>query len=100
MSNDFDIRAIAQLARIKVDSKQEVEINERVTKVLGFVDQVRQADVPDIESKDFFRLTKNRLRPDTNRIEPETYTEKIMRVAPNRQGDYFKVKKIINRNDD
>jgi aspartyl-tRNA(Asn)/glutamyl-tRNA(Gln) amidotransferase subunit C len=95
----FDIQSIAKLARIKVDAEQERELHESITKVLSFVDQIREADVPDVEPKDFFRLTKNRLRADEDPIEPGTYTDEIMRVAPDSKDGYLKVKKIITKTD-
>ena len=87
--SDFDIQSIAQLARIKVDDTQAVELQASINDVLGFIDQIRDANVPNVEPKDFFRLTKNRLRPDADPIESGTFTNKIMRVAPNKEGDYF-----------
>ena len=97
--SEFNIQSIAQLARIKVDDTQAVELQTSINDVLGFIDQIRDANVPDVEPKDFFRLTKNRLRPDTDPIESGTYTNEIMRVAPNKESDYFKVQKMINNPD-
>tara|TARA_B100000678_G_scaffold45210_1_gene35004 strand:+ start:123 stop:428 length:306 start_codon:yes stop_codon:yes gene_type:complete len=98
MSNsDFNIQATASLARIKVDAKQEAEMRDSMEKVLGFVGQIREADVPAVEPKDFFRLTKNRLRPDTNPIATGEHTENIMRVAPDQKDGYFKIKTIIDK---
>jgi len=99
MSSDFDIQKVAELARIKVDDVQAAELTNSIESVLGFIDQIKQADVPDVEPKDFFRLTKNRLRADVNPDAVGTYTDVIMRVAPNSKDGYFKVKKMISNSD-
>ncbi len=96
MSSDFDIQGVANLARIKVDPAQAKELKDSIENVLGFIDQIKQAKVPDVKPENFFRLIKNRLRPDANPAEPGINTEVIMRVAPNKKDGYFKVKKMIN----
>jgi Asp-tRNA(Asn)/Glu-tRNA(Gln) amidotransferase C subunit len=40
-------------------------------------------------------LVRNVLREDANPHESATFTEAILKNAPSRQGDYFKVKKIL-----
>lgn len=97
MNLDFDIQQIASLARIKVDRDQEQSLQESISSVLKFVDQIKQADVPNVEPKDFFYLVKNRLRSDENADQPGEYTKEIMRVAPSTKDGYFKVKKMINK---
>ena len=99
MSKDIDIQAIADLARIKVDKEQEVEMRSSITSVLEFVAQIQSANVSEVAPKDFFRLTKNRLRPDQNPTPAGTYTDEIMRVAPKSKDNYFQIKKIINKED-
>lgn len=95
-SSDFDIQSIAKLARIKVDPAQEAQLKQSIENVLGFADQIKQANVPYVEPKDFFRLTKNRLRQDNEPEPTGLYTKEIMRVVPNQQNGMIKVKKILS----
>lgn len=97
MNSNFDIQSIAQLARIKIDATQERELQGSIEKVLAFIGQIKGVSVPEVEPKDFFYLTKNRLRADTDPDQPGQSTEEILRVAPNRRGNYFQVKKIISK---
>ena len=92
--SDFDIDHLATLARLKVDNRDELQ--KSIKSVLAFVDQIKEANVSDVEPKDFFRLTKNRLREDTDPYEAGTFTGDVLRVAPKSRNGYFEVKKIID----
>ena len=97
---EFDIKKISELARIDVATEKEEELTESLKKVLAFVSQIQETDVPNIEPKNFFRLTKNRLRHDSNPVAASTYKEEVLRVVPNKKEDYIQVKKIISKTDD
>ena len=94
----IDIQQLAKLARIKVDNNEETSLTKDMSHILQFIEQIKGAMIEPIDSVNFFRLTKNRYRSDEEVEEVGIYQSEIMRVAPNSQDGYFKVKKIIDKN--
>lgn len=91
-----DIKHLAALARIRISDDEAENLKTDIDSVLSYV-----SVVSDITAED--GLTKkvgaryNVFRQDVVTNEPGEYTETLLSVAPHRQGNYLKVKKILSQ---
>ena len=88
-----DIEKLASLARIAITPEERDAFLTEIEPILGYVAQIKEitAQVKDKQ----LGLTKNVLREDIHPHESGLYTKDILLQAPDREGDYIKVKKIL-----
>lgn len=94
MISKKDIEKLASLARIQVTEEEKDQFAADIDSVLLYVDQIQKAPIS-LERESAVGVVKNVLREDSSSHESGMYTEKILNEAPKREGDYFKVKKIL-----
>lgn len=87
-----DIENLANLSRIEVGSDEKERIRIEIESILEYVGQIKNLNSEDIEKT---YLIKNVLREDLVLNNPGEFTEKLLSLAPDREGNYFKVKKIL-----
>lgn len=97
--SDKDIEKLGELARIKLSNEEKNELIGDIESILDYVSEVQKAS-SSAEKKDSPFLQKrtvlfNVMREDGEPHKSGIYTEKILDEAPNKDGDYFKVKKIL-----
>ncbi len=92
--NGVDIRALAKLARLDVTNEEVAKLEQEIPSILGFVDTIQKADVPNEIPQPELR---NVMRADTDAIESGIHTETLLGAAPTREGDYVAVKQVITR---
>lgn len=87
-----EVRRVAVLARLRLTHEEEAQLTEQLDRILGYMDKLGELDtsnIPpfthDIESVE--------LRED--KITNRPNTEALLANAPDRDGDFFKVPKII-----
>lgn len=64
-----------------------------IDSILAYVDQLKHASANAPEKNDYLR---NVFREDDAPHESAIFTEKLLEAAPDKDGQYFKVKKILN----
>lgn len=88
-----DIEKLATLSRLSLTDTEKEKYRGEIDSILGYIDILKKVStgkpVP-VMSKN-----KNVLRDDENPHEPGIYTEKLLDLAPKRDGQYVKVKKIL-----
>lgn len=98
--DDKEIKKLADLARIKLSDEEKEEFKIDIESILGYVSEIREISSDISAKKDCPFLQKrtvlfNVMREDGEPHESGLYTEKILDEAPDRDGEYFKVKKIL-----
>lgn len=92
-----DVEHLAGLARIAITDKEAESLTEDLTKIIGYV-----SDIEDItgnqEKKKEVGPLHNVFREDENPHEPGKYSKDLLDLAPERDGDYIHVKKILGDN--
>lgn len=88
-----DIEYIANLARIELDEELLNLLSRDLSRVLDYVDQLKELDVEGIPPTTYVVDLNNVLRKDW--VLPSIEKEKVLKPAPQRRKDYFKVPKII-----
>ena len=89
-----EIENLANLARIKLEDGEKKELTKEIDSILTYVDQIKKATV-DIDYTPVPGAVHNVFREDlavTTSIEDR---ERILNEAPDREGDFIAVKKII-----
>jgi len=92
---DEEIRHLAALARIRIAEADIPKIADKLARVVQYVSEIKDI-APELQGgvveADELR---NVMREDGTPHETGMYTEDILASAPERDGDYFKVKKIL-----
>ena len=86
---------LAKLARIEMAESEAETLSKEFDAILKYVGEVKSIpSIPEEFKKENFAL-KNVMREDGHPHETGIYTEKILSQAPQREGNYVKVKKIL-----
>ncbi len=87
---------LAKLARIKLSDTEAEKLShefESILKYVGEVKEIAKADSLQLAADSY--PVRNVMREDGEGHESGIYTERILAEAPERDGDYIKVKKIL-----
>ena len=87
-----DIQNLAELARMEISEEETENLTSEIDSILGYVGQIK--DSTGGAEKTVPKL-RNIMREDVPTNEPKQYTEKLLVNAPEREGSYIKVKKIL-----
>jgi aspartyl-tRNA(Asn)/glutamyl-tRNA(Gln) amidotransferase subunit C len=92
-SDSIDIRYVAQLARLAL-TDDEIEIfGQQLGDLLGHVNALAQLDTQSVAATAQVVESRNVMRDDTER--PCLDRERVLAEAPQRQGGFFRVPRII-----
>ncbi|HXJ76692.1 MAG TPA: Asp-tRNA(Asn)/Glu-tRNA(Gln) amidotransferase subunit GatC [Candidatus Dormibacteraeota bacterium] len=91
--SDFDVRYVADLARLKLTPEEESQFGAQLAQVLGYMNQLREVDVTGVEPTAHPVPMVNIMRPDaTQECLPN---EEALRNAPAQANGLFLVPKIV-----
>lgn len=89
-----EIEKIAQLARIRIADDEIGEITQRITEILGMVDQLQAADTKGVTPMANPLDNVQRLRPD--KITETNQREAFQAIAPAVENGLYLVPKVID----
>lgn len=88
-----EVKHIAYLARIELN-EQEVEMfTQQLLKILQYMEQLNEIDTKNVEPLSHVVKIECELRTDEKRQECDQTL--LLKNAPESEGDFFKVKKVI-----
>ena len=93
-----DVRHVAKLSRLALDEPQLQRLTAQLEGILEYVDKLRTLDVEKVEPMAHALPLHNVLREDV--VEPSLPLEKVLQNAPDTDGPFFKVPKIIGGDED
>ena len=85
---------MADLARIKLDDSEKEGLTKDIDSILAYVDQIKEATV-NMDYTPVPGAVHNVFRDDMTITTPPESREAILNEAPDREGDFVAVKKII-----
>jgi aspartyl-tRNA(Asn)/glutamyl-tRNA(Gln) amidotransferase subunit C len=91
-----DIAKLAKLSRVELTENEQEKLTKDVGSILGYVDQIKNAVAKTGEERKVPDL-RNVSREDNNANETGSNTEAIVVEFPRKEGNYLKVKKIIEQ---
>ena len=90
-----DAQKLARLARIALTEQEEEQAVESINAVLTLLDELRQADVGDVDAMAYVQGMGRSLRCRPPQPQDGIDREQLLKNAPNSDGDYFLVPKVI-----
>ncbi len=90
------VQHIAHLSRLQLTPEEELAFTEQLGSILAYFQQLNQLDPqlegipPTTRAIDVMNIT----RPDV--VIPTSDREALLNLAPDRQGDFFRVPQILN----
>ena len=88
-----DVRKVAQLARLELPEDQIETYTSQLEEILSYVDQLQEIDTKDVPPTTRAVEVVNAMREDL--VEVKSSREEILNQAPQREGDFFRVPKIL-----
>lgn len=89
-----DVEKLAELARIKLDDSEKQELAKEIGSILTYIDQIKEATV-DMDYSPVVGAVHNVYREDIVKDTSPEDREAILKEAPDREGEFIAVKKII-----
>lgn len=91
--NQKTVQNIAHLARLELSEQEEVKMVDDLSKILNWMDQLKELDTTDVVPLTHMSEEVNVFREDVgvNALS----REKGLKNAPSQDGEYFRVPKVI-----
>ena len=88
-----DVEYVARLARIELTEEEKNTLTSQLNSILGHIEKLSELDTEGVEPTFHVFDVRNVFRED--QVRPSLPTEEILKNAPVRDGNFFKVPKII-----
>jgi aspartyl-tRNA(Asn)/glutamyl-tRNA(Gln) amidotransferase subunit C len=88
-----EVDQVARLARLELSPEEKERMREQLDRILGYIDKLRRLDTEGVPPTSHFVPMVNVMREDEPR--PCLPSEEMLANAPDRQGDFFRVPRII-----
>ena len=92
--DEAQVRKVAKLARLELSDAEVEEFTGQLSAILGYVEKMNELDTNGVEPLAHCLPISNVLREDC--VKESLGTEKTLANAPQRDGDFFKVPKILD----
>ena len=90
------VRKVAKLARLELTDAEVQEFTGQLGAILGYVDKLNELETTDVEPLAHCLPITDVLRKDE--VRESLGTEQVLANAPQRDGSFFKVPKILDDN--
>lgn len=94
-----DVRRVAELAYLELTAEEETRMQRDLNAILGYIDQLNELDTSRVEPMAQVAEAQGNapasLRADE--VRPSLARETVMAAAPDTDGTFFKVPKVIER---
>ena len=94
MLDSDQVRKVAHLARLELTEAEEKTFTSQLGDILDYVEQLKELDTDDVKPTARAIDVSNVTRTDT--LETWKNKEAILNCAPDKEGEFFKVPKIMN----
>jgi aspartyl-tRNA(Asn)/glutamyl-tRNA(Gln) amidotransferase subunit C len=93
-----DARQVARLARLSMDEAKLARLTPQLESILEYIAKIGEVDVTGVPPMAHALPLANVLREDV--VEPSLPIEKVLQSAPETDGRFFKVPKVIGGDED
>lgn len=87
------VRRVAHLARIAIDENEVERLSGELSAIMGFVEQLDEVDVRDVEPLTSVKPSALHMRDD--RVTDGNYADEIVANAPMSEENFFLVPKVV-----
>ena len=95
MVTKTEVRHIAKLARLGLSEKEIEKFKKELSRILDYVEKLKQVDVSEIKEMSHSVLIENVQRQDLPKDEDLERRKKIMETVPEKKNGYLKTKSIL-----
>lgn len=88
-----EVQRVAVLARLRLTPEEQSSLTDELDRILGYMDKLNQLDTADVDLFSHAANITNTLRED--RVTNRPNANALLANAPDRDGTFFKVPKII-----
>lgn len=88
------VNKVAHLARLDITSDEAQQFTSQLNSILDYFEQLQELDTENVEPTTRAIETSNITRAD--KLEPFPNKKDLLRSAPEQDGDYFRVPKIMS----
>lgn len=88
------VRKVANLARLEMTGEEEEQFATQMNNILEYFEQLSELDTDNVPPTTRAIDVSNITRPD--QLQPYPDREALLREAPDQDGDFFKVPKILS----
>lgn len=92
--DESQVRKVAKLSRLELAEAEIEEFTSQLGAILDYVEKMNELDTENVEPLAHCLPISNVLRPD--HVTESLGAEKALANAPQRDGDFFKVPKILD----
>ena len=89
------ILRLEELARLELSAEERKSLRDDLNAILAMVEKMREVDTDGVEPLTHMTETTNALRSD--RVEGQVYRRKALGNAPDSDGKFFRVPKVIDK---
>lgn len=89
------VKHIAKLARIELTDQEKEKFTKELSSILDYVVQLNKVDTSKVKGTSQVTGLGNVTRSDDTKYKIPDTRYKLLKQAPKRKGDYFKVPKIL-----
>ncbi|MDF5710253.1 MAG: Asp-tRNA(Asn)/Glu-tRNA(Gln) amidotransferase subunit GatC [Nostoc sp. S4] len=94
MIDQEQVHKVANLARLELTQQEEEQFTTQLGSILDYIQQLNELDVNDVPPTTRAIDVSNVTRQDE--LQPYADRESILNGAPEQEGEFFKVPKILN----
>ena len=91
----FEIDKVAELARIRLKPEEKSKLGKDLSSILQYVEKLNGLNVDNVEPTSHVLNLENVFRPDE--VKPWERIQEVLEHAPDTQGKFFKVPKVVKR---
>ncbi|MBI2627991.1 MAG: Asp-tRNA(Asn)/Glu-tRNA(Gln) amidotransferase subunit GatC [Candidatus Niyogibacteria bacterium] len=95
----MDIKKLSQLARIKLNKKEQESFGKDLESVLGYIGKLKEAKIENVPELTHILAAKNVFRLDEAPVESFGNSAELLEAAPEKKKGFVKVKKVFNGQD-
>jgi aspartyl-tRNA(Asn)/glutamyl-tRNA(Gln) amidotransferase subunit C len=88
-----EVRHVARLARLRLNDQELAEMQQQLSEILDYFAMLQEVDVSEVPPTAQVTDVVNVVRPDE--VRPSMPVEEVLAGAPQREGDFFKVKPVF-----
>ncbi|MFM7641442.1 MAG: Asp-tRNA(Asn)/Glu-tRNA(Gln) amidotransferase subunit GatC [Cyanobium sp.] len=91
-----DVRKVAELARLELPEDKIATYTTQLERILDYVAHLQQVDTEGVPATTRAVEVPNVTRDDV--VEPTAVREDLLNLAPQREGEFFRVPRILGEN--
>jgi len=95
MISPEEVLELAKLAHLKLDDSEIAIYQNDLQEILDYVNLLDEVDISSLETKSEINKSSTPLREDI--IQSSLSVEEALKNAPAREGNYFKVPRVVKR---